>query len=80
MNAAVRTKLVAGNWKMHGALEQSTGLVDALKAGLGTGGSASMLLCPPSPYLKHVADRLAGSPIQLSATRIPLPFVRLSRL
>lgn len=66
MNAA-RTKLVAGNWKMHGSLAASTALVDALKAGIGTGGSARMLLCPPYPYLKTVADRIAGSGILLGA-------------
>ena len=61
-----RTKLVAGNWKMHGSLAASAALVDALKAGVGAG-SARMLICPPYPYLKSVADRLAGSGILLGS-------------
>ncbi len=60
-----RTKLVAGNWKMHGSLESSDALVAALVAG--AQGGAAMLLCPPYPYLKSVADRLAGSEIMLGA-------------
>jgi len=66
MNAA-RSKLVAGNWKMHGSLAASAALVDALKAGVPAGASARMLLCPPYPYLKSVADRLAGSGILLGS-------------
>ncbi len=64
----VRSKLVAGNWKMHGSLAASGALVDALTSGVGSqSGSAAMLLCPPYPYLKSVADRLAGSSIRLGA-------------
>jgi len=68
MNAA-RSKLVAGNWKMHGSLAASGALVDALSAGVRAEGAASaaMLLCPPYPYLKSVADRLAGSGILLGS-------------
>src|SRR5690606_35287489 len=57
----------AGNWKMHGSLAASAALVDALKAGVPAGASARMLLCPPYPYLKSVADRLAGSGILLGS-------------
>jgi len=64
---AVRTKLVAGNWKMHGSLAANAALVDALKAGVRAEASAKMLLCPPYPYLTSVADRLAGSGILLGA-------------
>lgn len=60
-----RTKLVAGNWKMHGSLASIDALVSALVAG--KKGGAKMLLCPPYPYLKTVADRLAGSDILLGA-------------
>jgi triosephosphate isomerase len=64
---AVRKKLVAGNWKMHGSLAASAALVDALKAGVRASAPADMLVCPPYPYLKSVADRIAGSGILLGA-------------
>jgi triosephosphate isomerase (TIM) len=70
MNAATatpsgRTKLVAGNWKMHGSRAASDALVGALKAGVGEG--AAMLLCPPYPYLARVAERLSGSSVEIGA-------------
>jgi len=57
--------LVAGNWKMHGSLASIDALVSALVAG--KKGGAKMLLCAPYPYLKTVADRLAGSDILLGS-------------
>src|SRR5690606_28408319 len=67
--SAARSMLVAGNWKMHGSLAANGALVDALVAGVRTGNpvSASMLVCPPYPYLTSVADRLAGSGIMLGS-------------
>lgn len=70
MNAATqasstRKKLVAGNWKMHGSLESSSALVKALSAGID--GGADLLVCPPYPYLRSVAEAIAGSAILLGA-------------
>ena len=70
MNAATqspstRRKLVAGNWKMHGSLESSTALINALRAGIG--GGADMVVCPPYPYLLRVAEAITASGIQLGA-------------
>ncbi|HEX7079580.1 MAG TPA: triose-phosphate isomerase [Gammaproteobacteria bacterium] len=65
--SAARTKLVAGNWKMNGSLEASGALVAALRDGIGEGRGARMLLCPPYPYLKSVADWLRGTDILLGA-------------
>ena len=41
-----RRPLIAGNWKMNGSLGESRELVDALRAGVGSGSGADMLLCP----------------------------------
>ncbi len=62
-----RKPLIAGNWKMHGSLAESRGLVDALRAGVTAGAPATMLLCPPYVYLPAVHDWLHGSPIALGA-------------
>jgi len=59
--------LIAGNWKMHGALAESRQLVDALRAGVTPGAKATMLLCPPFVYLPAVHGWLQGSPILLGA-------------
>ena len=62
-----RKPLIAGNWKMHGALAESRQLVDALRAGVTAGAPATMLLCPPYVYLPAVRGWLQGSPVLLGA-------------
>lgn len=52
---------------MHGSLSESRELVAALRAGAQGGGSAEMLLCPPSVYLLAVKDWLGDSSIKLGA-------------
>lgn len=48
----MRTKIVAGNWKMNKTLQDAIELGSAIAAGLGTMPSAATLICaPPSPYL-----------------------------
>jgi triosephosphate isomerase len=66
-STSARTLLVAGNWKMNGSLQASAALVSALRAGVGAGRTASMLLCPPYPYLKSVRDWLGDSAIELGS-------------
>ena len=65
MNA--RSPLIAGNWKMHGSLEDSAALVAALREGVGDAAESRMLLCPPFVYLQAVTRWLDGSPIVLGA-------------
>jgi triosephosphate isomerase len=59
--------LIAGNWKMNGALAEGRQLVAALRAGVGASNRASMLLCPPYIYIPAVRDWLQGSSIGLGA-------------
>ncbi|HEY8519979.1 MAG TPA: triose-phosphate isomerase [Gammaproteobacteria bacterium] len=63
----MRTKIVAGNWKMNGSLEGSRELVTALLEGVRGESGAVMLLCPPYPYLHPVAGWIEGSAIRLGA-------------
>jgi len=52
---------------MNGALSTSGDLVAALVAGVGEGGDAEMLLCPPVVYLDAAARWLESTPIALGA-------------
>jgi triosephosphate isomerase len=62
--------LIAGNWKMNGALAESRRLVEALRADVTAGAPATMLLCPPNVYLYAVHGWLQGSPIALGAQNL----------
>ena len=64
-----RTKLVAGNWKMHGNLASNLALLTAVR-----GGAASlkgqMAVCVPYPYLAQAQAVLAGSNIAWGAQNV----------
>jgi triosephosphate isomerase len=61
-----RTKLVAGNWKMHGQTATNKALLDALKAGAAAS-RAVLAVCVPAPYLAQAQAALAGTPIAWGA-------------
>jgi triosephosphate isomerase len=68
-NMALRTKLVAGNWKMNGLREDGSALARdlaqrAIAAGSGRPGCA-LLVCPPATLLPTMAGIVAGSGIAL---------------
>lgn len=60
----MRTKLVAGNWKMHGSLAVNAELLRAVKAGKA---AAEMAVCVPFPYLAQAQSELQGSAIAWGA-------------
>ncbi len=65
---AIRTKLVAGNWKMNGLRQDGAMLAHALKErALAAGGTlgCEILVCPPATLLSEVGGILAGSGIAL---------------
>ncbi len=59
----MRTKLVVGNWKMHGSLAENQRLLQGILAGLSGGPSASCAVCVPFPYLAQAQSLLSGTPI-----------------
>jgi triosephosphate isomerase len=66
---ALRTKLVAGNWKMNGLREDGSALARdlarrAIAAGSG-GLSCSLLICPPATLLCQIQGVITGSGIAL---------------
>lgn len=62
----MKSKLIAGNWKMNGSLSANQALVQALVAGFSPA-RCSMALCVPAPYLAQVQLLIAGSHIALGA-------------
>lgn len=61
----MRTKLVAGNWKMHGSLATNLGLLQAVRDG--ARGPAEVALCVPYPYLAQVRAVLNGGAVAWGA-------------
>lgn len=62
-----RTRLVMGNWKMHGSLAANAELLDSLKAGVGRLGQTQLAVCVPHPYLAQAQAALTGTPITWGA-------------
>jgi triosephosphate isomerase (TIM) len=65
-----RSRLVAGNWKMHGSRASNAALLDALLQSIGQESGVETAVCPPYPYLAQVSQRLAGTPIALGAQNV----------
>jgi triosephosphate isomerase len=65
---AIRTKLVAGNWKMNGLRQDGMMLARALGERATAAGAAlgcELLVCPPATLLSTVGGILVGSAIAL---------------
>jgi triosephosphate isomerase len=63
-----RTRLVAGNWKMHGSRASNRALLGAILKG-GVRG-AECAVCVPFPYLAEAAEQLRGSAVALGAQNV----------
>src|SRR5260370_42046335 len=61
----MRKKFVAGNWKMYTNDASAKHLAAAVVQGLGNEDRVPAAVCPPFPYLKTVAEVLAGSRVFL---------------
>lgn len=64
----MRSKLVVGNWKMHGTGEFCARLIADLKAGLDrVPDNVELGICPPAVYLPLAVEQCAGSRILTGA-------------
>src|SRR5262245_50089805 len=63
----LRTKLIAGNWKMYTLSATARELAAAIRTGLAPSAAAEVAVCPPFPWLPVVANALKDSPIALGA-------------
>ncbi len=67
---AMRSKLVAGNWKMHGGMVQNQELLGAIVAGTVALREAGFAVCVPYPYLAQTQTLLRDTPIQWGAQNV----------
>jgi triosephosphate isomerase (TIM) len=69
----MRTKLIAGNWKMNGSLADNAVLCKAIGMGLAEHAASqttAIAVCAPSVYLSQLQSLLAGSKISLGSQDI----------
>jgi triosephosphate isomerase len=66
----MRTKFIAGNWKMF--MTQATGvqLARSIVQGVGAEDRVEVAVCPPFPYLSAVGAVLQGSRVALGAQNV----------
>ena len=64
----MRTKVVAGNWKMNNDLNRSINLIGELKKGLSEKNlNVKVIVCPPFTSLETASTLLKGNEIKLGA-------------
>ncbi|HJT51343.1 MAG TPA: triose-phosphate isomerase, partial [Nitrosospira sp.] len=66
----MRSKLVAGNWKMHGGLSQNRDLLNAIIAGAEGYTGADIAVCVPFPYLSQVQSILEDTHVSWGAQNV----------
>ncbi|HJP38779.1 MAG: triose-phosphate isomerase [Gammaproteobacteria bacterium] len=66
----MRTKLVAGNWKLNGSRDANHRLVAGILAHADEAAAAEILLCPPYVYLSQVSELIAGSAVRLGGQNV----------
>lgn len=64
----MRTKIVAGNWKMNKTLNEAVALSQEVKSlAAQVANQALVMVCVPFPYLAAVAGEVAGSAVKVGA-------------
>jgi len=63
-----RSRLVAGNWKMHGSRQANRALLEQILKE--ESGGAECAVCPPFPYLAQAAEQLKDSAVALGAQNL----------
>ena len=66
----MRTKIVAGNWKMNKTPSEAAALVEGIKALVKDVSTVEVVVCPPFTDLKDAAAACAGSNIALGAQNV----------
>lgn len=66
----MRHKMVAGNWKMNGQLQQVIQLTNQLKDMLSAHDQLDVVVMPPSIYIPQVSKLLAMSTIDIGAQNV----------
>jgi triosephosphate isomerase len=66
----MRKPFIAGNWKMHKTIAETTALVKELRAALEGVEGCDVAVCPPFPALSAARAALAGSDVGLGAQNV----------
>jgi len=66
----MRTKLVAGNWKMNGTLATNQALLQSLIPALARVAGVKCAICAPFPYLSQVQQLLSGTGLAWGAQNV----------
>lgn len=66
----MRQKLVVGNWKMHGQIDQVIQLINQLKDSVPAALSSQVAVLPPAIYIPLVKELLNQSAINLGAQNV----------
>ena len=66
----MRTPLLAGNWKMHGARSEAVALAGALAKTVGRVRGREVVIAPSFTALEPVRDAIAGTDIRLAAQNV----------
>jgi len=67
---SVRTKIIAGNWKMNKTIEESLELVKQIHYGLNWPGEVDVIVAPPFTAIREVASFLKDSYIHVAVQNI----------
>jgi triosephosphate isomerase len=65
-----RTRLVAGNWKMHGSRKSNRALLEGLISAVPQVQGVGCAVCVPFLYLGEVAEQLKGSSVAWGAQNV----------
>jgi triosephosphate isomerase len=63
----MRTKVIAGNWKMNKTISESQELVSQILNGLGKNANCEVIVCPPFTSLSEVHSLIKNTPVKLGA-------------
>lgn len=66
----MRTKIIAGNWKMNKTASEAVALIKAIKKEVENVANVEIVVCPPFTDLKDAAAACAGSNVALGAQNV----------
>lgn len=63
----MRTRIIAGNWKMHKTVDEAKQFTEAVLAKLPKSDRVEAVICPPTVYLQSLVDLTKGTDLHVSA-------------
>lgn len=63
----MRTRIIAGNWKMHKTADEAKQFTEAVLAKLPKSDQVEAVICPPALYLESLTELTKGTDLHVSA-------------